>query len=152
MTAADLRATHWDVRAPAGASEPWTFVEVNAAAITSLSVWLGGSLADIDDFTDATEYEAVISGDDDEIATTPNIPIPTSTAIVPLRLVVDGDVVTVGHLLPATDGQSSVAEPVRIATAGVTVNLTVSGAGAVASLAARVAVLEQYALVEEGAP
>lgn len=112
MASDDVRIARWDLRATAGTtvSRPFTSTE----AITSLSVYTGGTVTDVDDLTDATGHPATV--DSGGLTGTIEVDVPTGSS-VPLRLVVDDTVVAVGRLTPSTTGTSERDDTVTIATA-----------------------------------
>lgn len=74
----------------------------SSEALTSLSVYVGGTLDDVDDLTGATEHAAVLSGGN--LVATVELDVPSGTSAKVLRLVVDGAVITVGYLRPSAGG------------------------------------------------
>lgn len=123
----DLRLAAWNLKASAGVTQTVVFTEADDNEITSLSVWVGGTVSDVDDTTDATEYTATISGASNEIATV-SIPIPESATSTPLRLELDGVIRTVGRLQPQTSGARVPATTgLTLATSSSSLSLTVSG-------------------------
>lgn len=99
----DIRITGWSLLATAGMTTTLQFTSPDA--LTSLSIYTGGTVTDVDDLTDATEHAAVLSGGD--LTATVDLAVPDGTVAVALRLVVNGAVQTVGRLHPRVDGTST---------------------------------------------
>lgn len=104
--ALDTRIPVFDVTGSAGTTEQWVFTDADDTEITSLSIYVGGTVDDLDDLTGATEYAASISGSSNEIASV-NVLIPEGNTRSALRLVVDGLVQGVGLLASSTAGSGS---------------------------------------------
>lgn len=113
MPVDDIRISDWSLLASAGTTQTLQFTSPDA--LTSLSVYTGGTVTDVDDLTDATEHAAVLSGGD--LIATVNLDVPTGRS-VPLRLVVNGAVQSVGRLHPSTMGAAGPDNTIAL-TAGV---------------------------------
>ena len=127
MATDDIRLSDWNLRASAGTTVSLRFVAPDA--LTSLSVWTGGTTGDVDDLTDATEHAGVLSTTtvaDDTATVALTVPEGGSTA---LRLEVDGVVQTVGRLIPSTTGTSSADATITLTSGATSYTLTVLGAG-----------------------
>ena len=114
----EARLGAWSLSAPAGMTisiaQTWEYaadvpghnegdpVDLSAG----LSIYVGGTDSDIDDFTDADEIVAVISGADDNVATV-SIPVPAGSTYLLLRTVLDGVTKTIGKLRPVQRGGDS---------------------------------------------
>lgn len=118
----DLRIAEWSLRASAGTTTRLVFTSTEALA--SLSVYTGGTVDDVDDLSGATQHAATLSGGN--LIATVDLAVPTGGS-VPLRLDVDGAVVTVGRLIPSTNGTADPAESIGLVAADRTYALTVPG-------------------------
>lgn len=117
----DVRISSWNLRASAGMTVELQFTA--AEALTSLSVYTGGTITDVDDLTDATEHAGVLSGAN-LVAT---VDLAVGSASTPLRLVVNGAVQTVGKLYPSTVGTESPDNSITLAPGSNEFALTVLG-------------------------
>jgi len=99
MPVDDVRISDWSLVASAGMTASLQFT--SATALTSLSVYTGGTVTDVDNLTDATAHVGVLSGGN--LIATVSLAVPTGSS-VPLRLVVNGAVQSVGRLHPSTAG------------------------------------------------
>lgn len=99
MPSNDIRLPGWDL--PASAGVTYELVFSSNLALTSLAIWLGGTLDSAIDLTGATANNAVLSGAN--LVATVTLEIPEGEAI-PMRLAVNGAVATVGYLRPSTAG------------------------------------------------
>lgn len=102
MPTNDLRISGWSLRMSAGTTARLRFTSPDA--LTSLSVYTGGTVDDVDDLTDATEYQGTLSGGN--LVATVDLVVPT-TGRPALRLVVNGAVQSVGALSPSVTGAAS---------------------------------------------
>lgn len=100
MPSSDIRIVGWDL--PASAGKTYELEFTSNEALTSLSLWVGGTLDDVDDLTGATEYAAVLSGAN--LIATVQLAVPSGTSAQVLRLAVNGAVITVGYLRPSAGG------------------------------------------------
>lgn len=141
----DVRIARWDMRATAGTTVSRPFSATTA--VTAVTVYTGGTVDDVDDLTGATAHEASV--DPGGLSGTITVDVPTGNS-VPLRLVVDGAVVTIGRLTPSTTGAATRDDTVTIAVAEsstLTLDLPSIVADAdLTALEARVAALEATAL------
>lgn len=146
MAETDGRIARWDHQATAGTTQVIVFTA--GVALTSLSVYTGGTISDVDDLTGATEHVATLSTTTTANDTaTVNVAVPAGST--PLRLVVDGVVQSVGRLIPRTTGTKSSDNTITLTAGEQTFALTFLGGvagSALAGLAARVAALEAHAL------
>lgn len=127
MADQDLRLASWNLRCSAGTTQTVVFTEADDSAITSLSIFVGGTVTDVDDTTGATEAVATISGASNEIATV-SFAVPTSTSTTPIRLEVDGVIRTVGVLQPSISGaRVPAATGLTLSTADSSFSLSVTG-------------------------
>ena len=122
MPTTDGRLTSWSYQGPAGVTQSLEFT--SPQALTSLSVYTGGTVSDVDDLTGATQHAGVLSGGN--LVATVSLAIPTGGS-VPLRLVIDGTVQTVGKLIPSTNGTASSDTDITISLEDVSVELTILG-------------------------
>lgn len=118
----DVRISSWDLRATAGTTVALEFTSTEA--LTSLSVFTGGTTTDVDDLTDATEHEATLSGGN--LVATVDVDVPTGSS-TPLRLVVDGAVQSVGRLIPSTSGTASPDNTITLTPGSFAFDLSVLG-------------------------
>jgi hypothetical protein len=118
----DVRISSWDLRASAGTTVALEFTSTEA--LTSLAVYTGGTLTDVDDLTDATAYTATLSGGN--LVATVEVDVPTGNS-VPLRLIVDGAVQSVGRLIPSTSGTASPDNTITLTPGSFAFDLTVLG-------------------------
>lgn len=147
----DVRISGWDLRANAGTTVALKFT--STVALTSLSLFTGGTLTKVEDLTGAIQHPGTLS-----TATVANDTATVSLAVpadhVPLRLVVDGTVQTVGTLIPSTTGTATPDNTITLTPGTFAFDLTVLGTLTdvdVTALEARVAQLEATALTTEGA-
>jgi hypothetical protein len=96
----DARLPSWSLAGTAGGTVVLRGAVPVALAEAEISLWLGGSVDDVDDMTGATEVTAVV---DDGHATW-TVAVPTERDPVPLRWSVDGVPATVGALIPSRVG------------------------------------------------
>lgn len=127
MTTTDLRYRAWSAHGPAGGSrtitQTWLDGDGAAADISAgVSAWLGGSLADVDDFTGATEIEATL---DDNVA---ELVLPFGLVDQALRLTLGGDVLTVGTAYPSEQGTDSTDDGLTV-TLGDALEMTIELVG-----------------------
>lgn len=120
MASDDLRLTTWNLHGPAGMTVERPFTV--DTPITSLSVYVGGTVTDLDDLTDATAYPATV--DPGGLGGTIAVDFPTGSS-QHLRLVIDGAVVAVGRIHPSMSGTSSPGDTITIATEAATLALSV---------------------------
>jgi len=108
-----------------------------------VSLWIGGTTADLDDLAGAIEAAATISGEDNEIA---SVTLPGVTAATRLRMTLAGAVSTVGHIRPVASGTVSPTPDltvwvdqaeVTVEVLGVVVEGEGGGGGAVSSVNGR---------------
>ena len=100
-----IKREAWNLVATSGVSEELVFVDDDGAEISSLVIYLGGTIEDADDYTGATPYAATLSGDNNEVATV-SIPVPSGEGSTILRLVVDGALLGVGRLFWEPSGSA----------------------------------------------
>lgn len=121
MTTADTRPVALDFKVPAGVATPVQFVA--SAALTSVSVYVGGTSTDMDDFTGATLLTGVLSSGD----TVASLTLPAVTANQLARTVINGTLATTGKVRPSTRATVSQSITVNVAEVdGVTVALDVN--------------------------
>ena len=99
MPTDDVRISDWSLLASAGVTASLQFTATTA--LTSLTVYTGGTVTDVDDLTGATAYVGVLSGGN--LIATVALVVPTDNS-TPLRLAVNGVVQSVGRLHPSTVG------------------------------------------------
>lgn len=124
----DIRVSAWNLQASAGTTARLQFTA--ATALTSLSVYTGGTVDDVDVLTGATGYAATLTVGN--TVATVDLPVPTIAALsgagsTPLRLVVNTAVQTVGRLTPSTYGTASPDNTITLTAAYETYALTVLG-------------------------
>jgi hypothetical protein len=127
----DIRVGAWSVQATSGTErtivQTWT-EDGEPFVLTGrdVSLWVGDlASADVTDFTDADEYEGVVS--DGNVVTFTAVPIPVvSTG---LRMTLDGEVVTIGRLFVAVTGTGSGQLEVAVNVAPIAVAVSVFGVG-----------------------
>jgi hypothetical protein len=117
----DARLPSWSLAGTAGGTVVLRGAVPTALAEADLSLWLGGSVDDVDDLTGAVEVAAVVDGGH----ATWTIAVPAERDPVPLRWTVDGVPATVGALIPSRVGALVREEEVRLAVGEVAVGLTV---------------------------
>lgn len=123
MPSNDIRITGWDLPATAGMTYELEFTSTEA--LTSLSLYVGGTLDDVTDLTGATAYDAVLSGAN--LIATVSLDVPVGEA-TPLRLVVDTAVVTAGYLRPSTAGaKNPSSSAITLNTGSASIALSVLG-------------------------
>lgn len=116
MTPDDLRLSAWPVIGPAGmtVTRPWRLVGDDP--ITTIAVWLGGTLTDVDDLDGAIEHPGTVATDG--MSGTLAIPVPSPPGqSTPIRLVIDGAVVAADHLHPSARGTTARTDEIVIRTA-----------------------------------
>lgn len=120
----DIRITRWDLTGNAGVTHQIVFTA--ASALTSLSLYTGGTVSDVDDLTGATEYAGTLSTTtvSNDTAT---VNLAVGSADTHLRLVVDGVVKTVGRLTVSTNGTGSADNSITLTAGSATYTLTVLG-------------------------
>lgn len=121
----DIRIARWDLVATAGTTQRLIFTA--SEALTSLAVYVGGTISDVDDLTGATAYTGTLSTTTvaNDTATV-DVVVPTGSSVA-LRLVVDGATVAVGRLTPSTSGSTSVDNTITLTADARTYTLTVGG-------------------------
>lgn len=121
----DIRLSRWNLLASAGVTQSLTFTADQS--LTSLSVYTGGTVSDVDDLSDATEHAGTLSTTTEANDTAAvDLVVPTGSS-VPLRLVVDGAVVAVGRLTPSTSGSANPDQTIALTADAITIQLTVLG-------------------------
>ena len=118
----DVRLSRWDLRASAGTTVALEFT--SPEALTSLSVYTGGTTTDVDDLTGATQYAGTLSGGN--LVATVEVTVPTGNSVA-LRLVVNGAVQTVGRLVPSTSGTPNPDNTITLSPGEMSFDLTVLG-------------------------
>ena len=104
----DIRVGRFDLHATAGDTPTlvttWADDAGSAYSLTgkNVSLWVGGTVTDPSDFTDATEVVGTISTNTASFALT----VPTGGS-TPLRMTLDSELVTVGTLTPASSGTTA---------------------------------------------
>jgi len=142
MSTLDLRAGELNVHGNAGASKvivtTWTDSDGDAFDLTgsTVSLWLGGTVTDPTDLTDATEVAGVISTN----TATFTLTIPDTRQ--PLRMTLDGALVSIGRVILSSRGAASPTDEVTVHTAAASVAITLDGAAAIGSLTDRLTTLE----------
>lgn len=144
MPIQEARLGSWSLSAPAGmtisVAQTWTYAagvpghdEGDPIDLTDgVTVYVGGTDRDLDDFTGATAYTATISGADNNIATI-SIPVPAGSTHELLRAALNGVTKMVGKLRPVhRGGESDVTVDVR---AGETAAVEVKALGTVITAA-----------------
>ena len=120
----DVRLTRWDLTANAGMTRQLVFTADDT--LTSLSLYTGGTVSDVDDLTDATEHAGTLSTTtvSNDTAT---VDLTVGTDQTHLRLVVNGVVQTVGRLHASTNGTASPDSTINLTAGTATFTLTVLG-------------------------
>jgi hypothetical protein len=148
MSTLDLRAGELNVYGNAGASKvivtTWTDSDGDAFDLTgsTVSLWLGGTVTDPTDLTDATEVAGVISTN----TATFTLTIPDTRQ--PLRMTLDGALVSIGRVILSSKGASSPTDEVTVQTGAAQVAITLDGSAAIASLSDRLTTLEAIAVTD----
>lgn len=122
MPTTDGRISEWNHRASAGTTERIQFTSPDA--LSSLSVYTGGTVSDVDDLTGATAYAGTLSGGN--LIATVDLVVPTGESVA-LRLVVNGAVQTVGRLTPSTKGTANPDSTLTLTTETLEFALTILG-------------------------
>ena len=118
----DVRIARWDLLGSAGTTVSLEFTSPDP--LTSLAVYTGGTVTDVDDLTDATAHTATLSGGD--LVATVEVSVHTGRP-VPLRLVVNGAVQSVGQLHASSSGSSTPDNTITLSPGTNTFDLTVLG-------------------------
>lgn len=122
----DARLPSWSLVVSAGVTTSFTFT--SETEIDSLTVYVGGTLTDVDDTTGATAYAVTMAGDG--LSGTVDIPAPAASA--KLRLAVNGVVSTRGSIRPSTSGGRASGTTIALRDTDTTVALTILGVVAAA--------------------
>lgn len=133
MPTTDGRLPEWNHTGPAGMTERLQFT--SPSALTSFVLYTGGTVdgsGGVDDLTGATAHTGTLSGGN--LIATVDLVIPTGAAI-PLRMVVNSAVNTLGALTPSTRGTRSSDDDIALVAETRTFDLSILGvvvSGAVA--------------------
>lgn len=148
MSTLDLRAGRLDLHGNAGASKvivsTWTDADGDAYDLTGsdVSLWLGGTVSDPTDLTDADEVAGVISTN----TATFTLTVPDTRQ--PLRMTLDGALVTIGQVHLSTRGADDPVDEVSVNVGAAQLAITLDGSAAIGSLAARLTTLEAIAVTD----
>lgn len=148
MSTLDLRAGRLDLHGNAGAAKvivsTWTDSAGDPYDLTgsAVSLWLGGTVSDPTDLTDATEVAAVID------ANTATFTLTVPDTRQPVRMTLDGALVTIGQIHLSTRGAENPTDEVSVNVGAAQLAVTLDGAAAISGLLARVADLEAKAVTE----
>ena len=139
MAIADARIPRWDVKVTTGQpvelAQRWFDRDARATIDLSghtLRIWIGGSLDDVDDLTDAVEITPTIAGDGNEYAT---FSWNAGTDDRALRTTLDGRVVTMGWekpsqtSRPANSGDANIFVNDGVVSSYVSVHIDAPGGG-----------------------
>jgi hypothetical protein len=119
----DVRIARWDLTASAGMTTRLVFTSPDA--LTSLAVYTGGTVTDVDLLTGATAHTGTLSGGN--LIATVDLAVPASPTRLALRLVVNGAVQSVGTLFPSTQGSPSPDNTISLSTPTRAYELTILG-------------------------
>ena len=142
MPTTNAKVGAWTLEGSAGTTvtlrQTWTWGENESGhdvgdpvdLSAGVTVYVGGTITDMDVFTGATAYVATISGDDDEIATVA-VPVPAGSTSSHLRLALGAACVSVGKLRPSSVGTSSTDRDIEVTLSEISMAVTVIGGGGV---------------------
>jgi hypothetical protein len=148
VTTLDLRAGRLDLHGNAGAAKvivtTWTDSAGDAYDLTgsTVSLWFGGTVSDPTDLTDASEVAAVID------ANTATFTLTVPDTRQPIRMTLDGALVTIGQVHLSSRGAENPTDEVTVNVGAAQLAVTLDGAAAIGALAARLTTLEAIAVTD----
>jgi hypothetical protein len=128
VTAQDIRVGRWDLHATAGDTPSlvttWADETGDPYTLTgkTVTMWIGGTITDPTDLTDATEISATIATNTATFTPT----IPTTAGTTPLRVTIDGTLRALGSLTVSTVGAGSPDLDVTVNVAPISFDVTLT--------------------------